>query len=289
MPDSIQTQPVKIPSQGAQMVGHLLTPYGEIRAAVVLHAATGVPQTRYLKFARWLAESQSAAVLIYDYRDMGRSARGPVKYSKLKLSDWGIDDQSAALDFLCEAYPELPIWVIGHSLGGMFVPWHDQAARVSRVIAIASGPAYLTSHPPSYMVQVLLFWYVLGPSLTWLFGYLPGRLLGLGVDLPAEVYWQWRRWCTSKTFHRVDWGRIIPVPDLERVKADLTLIGMRDDVMIPPATVRKLAAFYPAAKANFVEIVPGTYGLTKIGHINVFSERCKAAWPALVAQRSECG
>ena len=269
-------------SRGALIQGHLIEPAETARLAIVIHSATGVSQFKYLKFARWLSERERASVLIYDYRDMGLSERGPLRNSRVSMSDWAVEDQSAALDFLIETCPGLPIWVIGHSLGGLCVNWHAQAERVSRIIAIASGPAYVTRHPPSYMLQVLWFWFIGGPLLTALLGYLPGKLSGIGADLPREVFWQWRRWCTSKEFSRPDWGKAMPLPDLLRVKADVSLIGISDDVMVTPASVKMLAAYYRAANVSYREIEPIAFGLKAIGHINVFSERCKAAWPALV-------
>ncbi|MBY0611879.1 MAG: alpha/beta fold hydrolase [Beijerinckiaceae bacterium] len=269
-------------SRGALIGAHLVKPHGKPRLAVVLHGATGVSQFKYLKFARGLCEREQATVLIYDYRDMGLSARGPLRNSRVSMSDWAVEDQSAALDYLIEACPGLPVWVIGHSLGGMFVNWHRQADRVARVIAIASGPAYLAHHPPTYLPAVLWFWYLGGPPLTALFGYLPGRLSGIGSDLPRDVFWQWRRWCTSKEFHRPDWGKTMPMPDLLRFKGKVRLVGINDDVMVPPTCVKLLAKFYPAAAVEYREIEPKAHGLKSIGHINVFSARCSAAWPALV-------
>lgn len=281
----IDGEAVSIAAASGPLAGYLFRPRGPIRNAIVIHPATGVPQRRYAKFARWAAEHEQAAVLTYDYRDTGISGQKPAHRSRVSMSDWGIEDQSAALDYLCEAFPDRPVTVIGHSLGGMFVPWHRQAETVSRIVAIASGPAHFTRHPLSYMPQVLWFWFLGGPLLTALFGYLPGRLSGFGADLPGRVYWQWRRWCTSKTFNRVDWGTVMPTPDLARVKADVTLIGFSDDVMIPPKSVRMLAAYYPAANVAYRKIAPKHHGLKAVGHLGMFSERCKAVWPALLERR----
>ena len=264
--------------------GQFFLPDANPCLAIVIHPATGVPQRQYVKFARWLSAEKRAAVLIYDYRGMGSSRQGKLSQVKLCMSDWGVDDQSAALDFLCESFPDLPIWVIGHSLGGVCLPWHKRAGEVSRLVAIASGPANIFRHPWSYMPQVLAFWYLAGPLLTALYGYLPGRMIGLGADLPRNVYWQWRRWCLSRSFYRVDWGGKMPMPDLTRVKADIKLVGINDDVMVTPASVQMLATTYPTAKLRYTEIYPKSFGLEAIGHIGVFSERCKAVWPTLIAE-----
>ena len=281
---SAQDRPVSIPGAGAVLQGRLFSPPAEPRIAVVLHAATGVAQAYYAKFAAWLAASRRAAVLTYDYRDFGASARGPVKESRATMADWGVQDQSAALDFLCAHYPALPIWVVGHSLGGLCVPWHAQAGRIERLIAVAAGPAHFTRHPLRFLPMVYWFWFLGGPVLTQLCGYLPGRVAGINADLPAGVYWQWRRWCTSRRFSRADWGVAMPEPDLDAVKAEVSLVAIADDVMITPDTVRRLAEFYPAAEVRYREIAPESVGLREIGHLRVFSEACRAAWPALIGR-----
>lgn len=275
--------PVDVPCpDGRLLAGRLLLPDAEPAVAIVLHGATGVPRDYYARFARWVADTKQAAVLIYDYRDSGHSARGPVRAARATMGDWGVVDQNAALDFICHEFPDLPVEVIGHSLGGMFLPFHSQAGRVREMIAVGSGPAYWRRHPRGFLPQVLAFWFLAGPLLTRIMGYMPGRLLGMGTDLPANVYWQWRRWCTSRRFYRVDWGKTLPNPDPARVTCKVRLIGVLDDPMIPPPVVRDLAAFYPHADVRHQVIAPADAGVRAIGHLRVFSERCRAAWPLII-------
>lgn len=274
---------VAFDSSGHRLEGALFAPPDAPTAAVVLHPATGVPQSYYAKFARWLSTAERAAVLTYDYRDFGRSGNGDMRASRASMSDWGIHDQSAALDWLSQRYPTTPIWVLGHSLGAQYVAWHRGAHRIERIIAVASGPAHFLRHPLRFLPQVVLFWFLAGPPLTRIMGYLPGKLIGLGADLPARVYWQWRRWCLSSGFNRKDWGVAIPHPDLNAVTARLTLVAISDDVFIPPATVRRLAEFYPKAKSRFIEIDPKSIGQRHIGHLKLFSERCSDAWPIILS------
>jgi predicted alpha/beta hydrolase len=269
-------------SDGPRLAGRLFTPTGaEPRLAIIIHGATGVPRDYYARFAAWLSETRQAAVLIYDYRDTGHSAHRPVKSATASMGDWGILDQGAALDLICSRHPELPVEVIGHSLGGMFLPFHPQAHRVRRLTAVASGPAHWTRHPPRYVPTVLAFWYLVGPLLVSILGYMPGRVLGMGADLPGPAYWQWRRWCTSRPFYQVDWGHHMPHPKPERVTADVRLIGISDDEMIPPPVTRDLARFYPHASVNFLTLTPAMAGVSSIGHLRIFSERCRKAWPQL--------
>lgn len=277
--------PTAIPAGSDVLAGHFTVPGGSPRVAIVLHGATGVPQTFYAKFARWLAETHGAIVLTYDYSDYGQSARGSITKAGATMAQWGVRDQSAALDHLLGVVGDLPVWVVGHSLGGMYLPFHDNAARVSRLVAVASGPAYWTRHPLSYMPQVIMFWFLVGPLATRLLGYLPGKKLGLGADLPGQVYWQWRRWCLSRDFNRSDWGKALPVPDFGRFTGEVSLISFEDDPMIPPERVEKLTHTYPQASVSHRTVRPQDHGLARIGHLMAFAERSSTLWPEIVPVR----
>lgn len=268
-------------SDGRTLAGVWFVP-PEPRSLVVLHGATAVPCRYYGHFARWLADQSSAAVLVYDYRDTGLSLTGSIRASKATMGDWAVYDQAAALAEALRRFPGLSLDVIGHSLGGIGLPFHDDAPKVRKLIAVASGPANWREHPLSYTPLVLLFWFALGPFSTALAGFTPGKLIGLGADLPAGAYWQWRRWCLSEGFHRTDWGTHVPMPDLERYRGHVRLVGISDDVMIPPPVVLKLAQFYPKATIEPTTITPSEFGVKRIGHISVFSQANKAAWPKLV-------
>jgi predicted alpha/beta hydrolase len=251
--------------------------------AVVIHPATGVPASYYAHFASWLARSHHAIVLTYDYRDFGRSAHRPLRNIQTSMSDWGIIDQEAALRHLVRHFGHLPVRIIGHSLGAQWLAFHADIDKVDRVVAVAAGPAFWLHHAPSYMPTILWFWWIGMPFLTLLFGYMPGKRTGLGADLPGNVYWQWRRWCLSPHFSRPDWGKALPMPKPEKARFHLTLVPIADDVMIPPAMVRKLAAFYPEALISEDLIIPSDEGLKEIGHLRLFSPRCRAFWPRIAA------
>ncbi len=273
---------VEFRADRARLRGRLFLPGRPPRAAVVLHGATGVPQRFYRAFAGWMAE-QGFAVLTYDYRDFGESAAGHPRTARATMTDWGLRDQPAAQAFLEARLPGVPLWVIGHSLGGFMLPFHDGAGRIARFIAVASGPVHVSDHPWRYRPVALAFWSPLVAGLTRLLRYVPGRALRLGPDLPAGVYRDWRRWCTSEGFYLGDVGRTLPMPDWGRLTADAKIVAVADDALIPPAVVWRLMQFYPAATKRQLTLRPADYGLTRIGHIDVFAKSSAAVWPALIA------
>ena len=273
----------KIMSQGAQLVGRLYRPVGEPRAAVVLHAATGVAQGYYASFATWLAETQQLACLTYDYRDFGASLNAPLRQSRASMVDWGIADQQAARDHMRALYPEIPFWVIGHSLGGFMLPFQRRTNQIDRLILVASGPVHSSDHPMPYRLVALFFWHVLGPIAVFLAGFLPGDRIGFGAKLPSAVFWQWRRWCTTRGFYDQDIGTVLPEPDENKMAAELRLIALTDDVMVPPAAVWRLEPLYPEAKVTRILLDPKEKKLRRVGHIGAFASRNKALWPMIIS------
>ncbi|MEM8654663.1 MAG: alpha/beta fold hydrolase [Pseudomonadota bacterium] len=265
---------------GAELVGRLYRPDQRPFAAVVLNSATGVLQTFYTHFARWLAAERGMAVLTYDYRGTGRSYAGPMPKVQADMTDWGIRDQVAARRAMRREVPGVPLWIVGHSLGAMLLPNQPEMDDVVRVIGVASGMVHHTDHPWPYRAVALNFWFTLGPLATLLCGYLPGKRLRFGEDLPAGVFWQWRRWCTSTAFYDADIGARLPAPDWTS-DAVVRLHAFADDDLIPPPQVARLARVYGV---DPVIIDPKDHGLARVGHLGAFSRRNKAIWPVLLKE-----
>jgi predicted alpha/beta hydrolase len=272
---------ITIRAPGARLQGVLVRPAGPPQAAIVIHGAVGVPAGYYRAFADWLAD-QGHACLIYDYRDFGASATGPARASKATLADWGLRDQPAALAALRDHVPEVPVWVIGHSLGGTMLGFHPMAG-VARVITVGSGLVTLGDHPWPYRALAAFFWYGAPRALTAILGYMPGRLIGFGPDLPAGIYRQWRAWCLREGFWLGDVGRSLPAPDPATVTAAMTVVAMADDPVVPPAAVWRIMALYPQATKRQLVLRPGAFGLRKIGHVGAFARANQMVWPALIA------
>lgn len=269
-------------ADGATLAARLYLPEGQPRAAAVLHGATGVPMGFYRAFAEWMAAERGIAVLTYDYRDFGASARVTPRQSRASLADWGLRDQRAALQALTRRFPATPLWVIGQSLGGLFLAFHPEMAGVARVIAVNSGPVHTTDHPPAFRALARAFWHGPHHALSRALGYHPGQRTGLGADLPLGVWQDWRRWCTTRGFFLPDLGQRLPFPDPARVTARLRLVTTTDDAWVPPAAVWRLMQFYPEAIKQQRVLNPTDFGLTRLGHLGALARANAVVWPALV-------
>ena len=265
-------------ADGARLAARWLSPPSPQRT-VVLHGATAVPRRFYEPFAEWLAGHAKARVLIYDYRDCGLSVRAG--RARASMGDWMIGDQGTALAEAARVAADGPLEVIGHSLGGLGLLFHKEAPRVRRLVAVASGAGYWRNHPLRETPRVAAFWFLLGPATARVLGYVPRQITGFGEHVPREAFQQCRRWCLNPDFHRVDWGRVLPEPNLDAFAGRLRMVGVADDAIIPPASVRGLARFYPAAQAQFALIERADADGQPIGHAGMFKPSRRAAWPKI--------
>jgi predicted alpha/beta hydrolase len=266
---------------GSQLSLTLYLPKTTPRAVVVLHGGIGIPKRFYRHFAAWLAEHRNLACLTYDYRDFGDSSRGHVRASSATLTDWGLHDQAAALDVAQMVLPRVPLWVIGHSFGGLMLPFHPPR-EIDRAIIVASGLVRMGDHPLPFQAFARQLWQVSGPLATALFGYLPGRFLGLGTNWPAGVFWQLRRWCLSQSFYLSDAGTKISPLRLGALTAPTLLIAIADDPMMPPKAVWRVMELLPDSIKRQKVFRPAEFGLTSIGHLGAFAIGNAAVWAAIV-------
>lgn len=273
---------VSIRAEGAVLAGRLVQPKGRALAGVVLHPAAGAPAGFYRAFAEWMAAERDCAVLTYDYRGFGASATGPVRGSRATMIDWGLRDQAAALRALGQMVPGAPRWVIGHSMGGVWLGFHQAMAGVERVVTVGSGLTHVSDHPPGYRWKARAFWHGPVPWVAGALGYLPGARIGLGADLPLGVYRDWRRWCLSPGLHLSDVGRRLPMPDRGVVQAAMRIVAIADDPMVPPEAVWRIMSLYPEAEKRQLVLRPQAFGLRRIGHMGPFQKRNAVVWPPLV-------
>lgn len=273
---------VSIQAECARLAGRLVLPKGRARAAVVLHGATGAPAGYYRGFADWLATERDLAVLTYDYRDFAASASGPVARSKATMIDWGLCDQAAALAALGAMVPGTPRWVIGHSLGGLWLGFHPAMAGVERVVTVGSGLPHISELSFAARMKARAFFHGPVPLLSRRLGYAPGRRLRYGTDLPLGVYEDWRRWCLNPGFHLSDIARRLPVPDPRRVTAEMRIVAMADDRLVPQSAIWRIMGLYPEAVKRQLVLRPEEYGLERIGHLGAFHRTNAVVWPALV-------
>lgn len=244
---------------------------GKRRGMIVLGAAMGVPQDYYAAFATWLA-SHGWTVVTFDYRGMGKSRRGSLRGFVTDLNIWAEQDCAAIAAYaIAEAGDGKLLW-IGHSLGGQLPGLIPGMARFDRIITIAAGSGYWRENVPALKRRVWLLWFILAPLLTPLFGYFPGKRLGMVGDLPAGVIRQWRRWCLSPTYLAGAETRSVATA-YANLQVPITSLSFTDDELMSERNIVALHALYTTARPAMTRVAPADAGLKRIGHFGFFREQ----------------
>lgn len=251
-------------------------PMGEPVGRLIIAGATGVPQRFYSRFAQFAA-AQGIDVWTLDYRGIGLSRPASLRGFRMDYLDWARLDLAALLDHVA-AQGQGPLWMVGHSFGGHafgLLPGHE---RVERFATFATGAGWHGWMPRLEQLRVLLMWRVVGPMIVRTKGYLAWSLLGMGEDLPRDVFLQWRRWCQWPRYFFDDPAQRGLAEQFARVRIPIRAINASDDKWAPPSSRDAFMAAYVNAQLESVTVRPSDLGMPAIGHMDYFRPPAAALW-----------
>ncbi len=248
---------------------------GPARAHLVVGSATAVPQGFYKRFAEHAA-SRGFDVLTLDYRGIGQSAPPSLKGFRMDYLDWGRLDLAAGIETM--RAPGVPLYVIGHSYGGHALGLLPNPDWVDGAYTFATGAGWHGWMPPLERLRVLFMWRVLGPMWTRIAGYLPWSSIGMGEDLPLDVYRQWRQWCSFPRYFFDDPSMRQITLRFDDVRFPIVAANALDDAWAPPASRDAFMAGYRNSAVRAITIDPRQYRLGSIGHMGYFRSAAQPLW-----------
>lgn len=266
---------------GMELAGRLYRP-DRPRMAILVSSGTAYPLGFYERIARYLAQ-RGAVVLTYDFRGIGQSAPDTLKNSPIDYPQWGQRDQPAALETLKAEVPDLPLFHIGHSIGGSLAGFMPNHADIHAHAFVSVGSGYWPHHLRHYNPTELFFWFGLGPLHMLRYGYIRQGRLWTGTDLPPRVFRTWRRWCMTRDFFGTDLraGKLEP-QFYQDVTAPIRSWVFSDDPIATPRAARVVLDAYPNASHQMIHRTPSDYGRTRIGHDGAFRKGMEPLWQEIL-------
>lgn len=242
------------------------------RGAITVNGAAGYPREFYLRFAGYCAE-RGYHTLVYDYRGTGASASRPLSRDPARMSEWGRLDMPAAIEFMARRFEPLPLFTVGHSIGGQLGAACANQALARAHVLVAASTGYWRAEPAPFRYAALFFWRVYGPLTLRLWGYVPHSPLWRGHALPPDVFRQWRTWCMRPEHFGPDLADELAGNQFEACRGPLLVWGASDDPIANRKTVAALLAYYPKAQVEQRWTRPAEVGARHIGHHGFFSAR----------------
>lgn len=243
-------------------------PEGEVKADVVIAAAMGAGQSYYAPMARWLTK-QGFRVTTFDYRGMGESRHHHLRQYHNDIMDWAKTDCSLVLNHVLENAGDTPIYWIGHSLGGQVFPLVENIHRVTKIITVASGTGYWKHNAPELRKKVWWFWFLIVPVALRVYGYFPGKKMGMVGDLPRRVMSQWRKWCMHPEYC-VGVEQKDVAGKFDSFSRPIHSIALTDDEMLSHRNIQALFGLFGSKDKHLTTVNPRDLGLKRVGHLGFF-------------------
>ncbi|USD52632.1 alpha/beta fold hydrolase [Vibrio sp. SCSIO 43153] len=245
-------------------------PESEVKAGVIINAATAVKQSYYQRFAQFLAQN-GYLVVTYDYRGIGQSAIQDTRDLRLTMQAWGEKDLATVIDWVTTHHSALDWHCIGHSVGGQILGLAANNTVFKSVYCVSSQSGYWANWEGISKPRMFAMWYFAVPVLSTLFGKVPGVFLG-GEALPGCIAKQWAYW--GRDPHYIIDENGTPIRDnFEQMTCDIKFKLIDDDMdFAPPKSVHQLASFYSNANVEIETVKTKQLG-TKVGHFGFFRKK----------------
>jgi len=239
--------------------------------SIVISSATGVLQKYYAKFASYCA-SLGFVVYTFDYCGIGDSNNSikAIKENSCDLKTWGENDQSAVIKLAKESFPDHTLTLLTHSLGGQLVVFNKHYNKIDSIITVASQSGYYKLWEGLDRFKMNVYWNVLIPASTFLFGYFPAKSMGLFENLPKKATQQWRRWANHPNYMLGEFEK--NDTNFTKISCPILSISFPRDFYAPKPAVDWLANQYTQVTVDRRHIIPEKLDIPDVKHFGFFRD-----------------
>jgi predicted alpha/beta hydrolase len=246
-------------------------------ARMVVAGATGVPQRFYRRMAEYMSQ-RGVSVLTLDYRGIGLSKPPTLKGFSADQMDW-VSDLAAGVEHMGNG--SVPLYVVGHSLGGHAFGLLPNHHKVAGLYTFATGAGWHGWMTRGERLKAIVMWNTVAPLLAEWKGYLAWSVIGMGEDLPLKAYQQWRRWCQHPRYFFDDPQMAATVARFREVRTPIVAANATDDAWAPPASRDAfMGAGYVNAPWKGLDLTPQGLRVRHIGHMGYFRPGAEPLWQA---------
>jgi len=243
------------------------------RKVLIINSATGVDKKLYHHYANFMA-TNGYTVVVYDYRGIAQSRPKKLRGFKTSFIDWGQKDFSGVLDFVKQKFPDYKIIVLGHSIGGTIIGMTKINTDISGIINIGAQTAYYKDWAKNKKIKIYILWHVFLPTITRLFGYFPGKKLGMLEDIPMGVIQQWHNRRKQENMKEQIENNGVAFYYSEFTGKLLTL-GIEDDPIGTEIAIKRIHDLFVNSEKDMEIIRLNQLPTKQIGHFGFFSRKFK--------------
>jgi len=263
-------------SDGVVLSGLLLLPENP-KGVVQFNGGTALRKEFYLPFLEYLS-SHGYITCLWDYRGSGGSAPASLKGCDYRFSDYGVKDMPAVKAYLTTRFPEFPLLLVTHSVGGQQIGFVENLSDVKGMVSFAVSTGYFGYMPWKFRLMSLYLFYMFTPLSIALCGYVAAKRFNYMEDLPKNVAREWRSWCWKPDyfFNPRFSGKSVPAGTFREYTFPIHAYWVTDD---PIANKHSVPAYWANVRSTqpitHRQIRPSEFGKKKIGHMGFFKKAFK--------------
>lgn len=242
----------KIPLTAAdqhQFTAHVYPASAPAAPVLVFFSALGTPAKVYRHVGQAMAQ-QGVHFCAPDWRGIDSSSVRAGRDHDFGYRHLVELDMAAAVAVMRRRFPDSPIWLGGHSLGGqlalLYAATHQE--QVTGVVLIASGSVHMPAYPPKMRLGIAAV-VAMSRVAGGLLGYFPGDRLGFGGREAAGVMRDWAHVARTGRYQpqgsKVDYESA-----LAQLKNPVLALNFKADAWSPASSCRALLSKLPASSAE---------------------------------------
>ncbi len=214
---------------------------------LIIWPAMGTSARFYQPLAEALAACGFNAVTV-DLRGIGSSSLRASRAVDFGYADMAEKDWPAAVAAVRSRFPDAPLYLLGHSLGGQLSALYaaSQPQAVAGILLIACSSVYYRGWPAPKRWS-LLFFTQFAAVLAMLFGYFPGKRLGFAGTEAKTMMRDWARLARSGRF-QLQGTQTNYEAALGKLRKPVLGISFEHDDFAPHAAAQNLLDKMPAAR-----------------------------------------
>lgn len=224
---------------------------------MIIAPAAQFTQKDYASFATCF-QQLGYYVVTFDYRGVGDSAPDELKGYVAGLQQWAVLDADSVIRFVKQNAPRQELIYIGHGIGGELVGLAQASQYINKLVLASSALSCKRLWSWKGRMRISLMKMV-GRTANRLFGYFPGKRLGMLRDLPKGVVHEWADWCD----HPNGLFDVFPENNYRKLQVPLIAFSFSDDWLTPDRSVEGLLRYFSGACITWYHINPQNQGLKK--------------------------
>ena len=267
-PDPLPPRKIKVRSDDGVSSKITVFPAWDKRVpTVICMPAMGVRARFYEPLARNFVK-KGLNVVTADLRGHGESGIRPGRTSDFGYGDMVVYDWPCILDRTRNHFPDSPIIILGHSLGGQLSTLYisEMPDKVTALILAAAPSLYYRDWTFHHGLRILLMTQTFA-LIARVLGYHPGKKLRVGGTEARQLICDWARITRKGRYDMIRKG-----VDYEKLSRNLEMpvlaISFSDDGFAPKPAADRLCQRMPLVDLTRWHLTPRDLGCSSLGHFS---------------------